>query len=65
VADLIAAATAKAGLTVQCERDEQGYAKRMKVTDAELAPVNIEGDPWHPEWNDTVKPRPSNRIDRS
>jgi hypothetical protein len=65
VVDLIAATTTKAGLTVQCELDERSYAKGIKVTDAEMATLNIEGDPWHPEWNYTVKPRPSNRIDSS
>jgi hypothetical protein len=51
VVDLIAATTTKTGLTVQCELDENSYAKGIKVTDAEMATLNIESDPWHPEWN--------------
>jgi Rhodopirellula transposase DDE domain len=58
VVDLIAATTTKTGLTVQCELDENSYAKGIKVTDAEMATLNIESDPWHPEWNYTIKPRP-------
>jgi Rhodopirellula transposase DDE domain len=48
VVDLIAATTTKTGLTVQCELDEKSYAKGIKVTDAEMATLNIESDPWHP-----------------
>ena len=62
VVELIAATTTKTGLTVRCELDENRYAKGIKVTDAEMATLNIETNPWHPEWNYTIKPRP---IDRS
>ena len=59
VVELIAATTTKTGLTVRCELDENSYPKGIKVTDAEMASLNIETDDWHPEWNYTVKPRPS------
>jgi Rhodopirellula transposase DDE domain len=62
VVDLIAATTTKTGLTVQCELDENSYAKGIKVTDVEMGTLNIKTDPWHPEWNYTIKPR---RPDRS
>jgi hypothetical protein len=65
VVDLIAATTTKTGLTVQCELDENSYAKGIKVTDAEMATLNIEVDPWHPEWNYTIKPRPPGRSGNS
>jgi len=65
VVDLIAATTTKTGLTVQCELDEKSYAKGIKVTDAEMATLNIESDPWHPEWNYTIKPRPPGRSGNS
>jgi Rhodopirellula transposase DDE domain len=61
VVDLIAATTTKTGLTVQCELDEKSYAKGIKVSDAEMATLNIESDPWHPEWNYTIKPRSPRR----
>ena len=61
VVELIAATTTKTGLTVQCELDENSYAKGIKVTDAEMATLNIETDPWHPEWNYTIKPRSTDR----
>ena len=57
VVELIAATTTKTGLTVRCELDENTYAKGVKVTDADMAALNIEMDAWHPEWNYTIKPR--------
>ena len=61
VVNLIAATTTKTGLTVSCELDEKSYAKGIKVTDTEMASLNIETDLWHPEWNYTIKPRPLGR----
>jgi len=57
VVELIAATTTKAGLTVQCELDENSYAKAIKVTGAEVAAPSMTTDAWHPEWNYTIKPR--------
>jgi hypothetical protein len=65
VVDLIAATTTKTGLTVQCEMDEGSYPKGIKVSDAEMATLNIESDTWHPDWNYTIKPRPSDRSGNS
>jgi Rhodopirellula transposase DDE domain len=65
VVDLIAATTTKTGLTVQCELDKNTYAKGVKVSDKEMDTLNIEKDGWHPEWNYTIKPRPSDRSDSS
>jgi len=59
VVDLIAATTTKTGLTVRCELDENIYPKAIRVTDEEMATLNIATDPWHPEWNYTISPRPS------
>lgn len=59
VVELIAATTTKTGLTVRCELDENSYPKAIRVTDAEMASLNIETDHWHPEWNYTIRPRPS------
>ena len=57
VVELIAATTTKTGLTVRCELDENTYAKGVKVSDAEMAALNITGDAFHPEWNYTIAPR--------
>ena len=57
VVELIAATTTTTGLTVQCELDANTYEKGVKVSDAEMAALNIEPDAFHPEWNYTLKPR--------
>ena len=57
IVSLIAATTTKAGLTVQCALDETLYPAGRKVTDEELATVNIQRDEFHGEWNYTISPR--------
>jgi len=56
--ELIAATTTKAGIKVRCELDNKSYPKGIKVSDAEMATLNIKGDAFHPEWNYTISPRP-------
>jgi hypothetical protein len=57
VVELIASTTTKTGLTVRCELDTRDYPKGIKVTDADMATLNINGDIFHPEWNYTISPR--------
>jgi hypothetical protein len=59
VVDLIAATTTTTGLTVDCVLDPRRYAKGIKVSDAEMARLNVQGDEFHPEWNYTIAPRAS------
>jgi Rhodopirellula transposase DDE domain len=35
------------------------YEKGVKVSKSEMAALDITGDDFHPEWNYTIKPRPS------
>ena len=58
VVELIAATTTTAALTVRCELDTRNYPKGIKVTDGQMATLNINGDIFHPEWNYTISPRP-------
>jgi hypothetical protein len=57
VVELIASTTTRTGLKVRCELDTRSYPKGIKVSDAEMATLNIKGDTFHPEWNYTVLPR--------
>lgn len=57
VVELIAATTTKTGLQVDCELDTNSYAKGIKVSDTEMATLNLTGDQFHPEWNYTIAPR--------
>jgi hypothetical protein len=57
VVELIASTTTKTGLTVRCELDTREYPRGIKVSDADMATLNIKGDIFHPEWNYTISPR--------
>ena len=57
VVELIASTTTKTGLTVRCELDTRTYPKGIKVSEEEMASLNIKGDTFHPEWNYTISPR--------
>ena len=52
----IAATTTSAGLKVFARLDQRDYPKKIEVTDAQLAAVNIAPDPFHPEWNYAIAP---------
>jgi transposase len=61
ILQLIAGTTTKAGLTVQCQLDMNSYPSGRKVSDEEMATLSILPDPFHGEWNYTIRPRePSN-----
>ena len=55
--ELIANTTTKTGLTIRCELDRNLYPKGIKVSDEELATLNIKRDKFHPEWNYAIAPR--------
>jgi transposase len=56
VIDLIAATTTSTGLKVYARLDENNYPTKIKVTDEQLAAVQLEGNRFHPEWNYTIIP---------
>jgi hypothetical protein len=57
VVELIGATTTETGLKVECMLDERTYEKGKKISDAEMAALDITGDAFHPEWNYTIKSR--------
>ena len=57
VVELIAATTTKAGLKIESALDTRAYEKGIKVSDAQMKALDIQGDPFHPEWNYTIRPR--------
>jgi Rhodopirellula transposase DDE domain len=57
VVELIAATTTKTGLKVESALDTATYEKGIKVSDAEMKTLDIQGDAFHPEWNYTIRPR--------
>ena len=56
IVSLIARTTTAAGLTVQCHLDRQHYVVGKRVSDEELAAVNIVPCDFHGEWNYTILP---------
>lgn len=59
IVQLIAATTTSTGLTVRAALDEKKYPKGVKVTDEQLAAVNIARHTFHGDWNYTIAPRPT------
>ena len=57
IVQLIANTTTSTGLTVKRRLDENSYEKGIKVTDAEMAKLNISQADFHGEWNYTFQPR--------
>jgi hypothetical protein len=62
IIDLIAATTTSTGLKVYARHDPGEYEKAIKVTDAQLAGVNIVRDEFHPDWNYTIHPIPKGPL---
>lgn len=56
IVNLISATTTKTGLKVKCRIDDNFYAKGRRVTDKELAEVNIHPDEFHGDWNYAIYP---------
>ncbi len=56
---LIAATTTAKGLKVSCRLDRRRYAVGCKITDEEMASVNLEPERFHGEWNYTIRPSQS------
>jgi hypothetical protein len=57
IIQLIANTTTDTGLTVACRLDNTTYEKGIKVSDAEMAALNIQPANFHGEWNYTFAPR--------
>lgn len=64
IVQLIGATTTGKGLDVQCCLDENQYPKAIKVSDAEMATINLACDDFHGEWNYTISPQPRAQDDR-
>lgn len=57
IVELIAATKTKAGLTVRAEIDTNLYPAGVKVSDQDMATINIHRHHFHGEWNYTIAPR--------
>ncbi|MCF3948848.1 ISAzo13 family transposase [Acidiphilium iwatense] len=57
IVQLIASTTTKTGLSIACRIDRGDYEKGIKITNAEMASLNIQHADFHGEWNYTIRPR--------
>jgi transposase len=57
IVNLIAATTTRTGLRVQSAIDSNPYPAGVTVSDADMATLYLEADPFHGEWNYTLRPR--------
>ena len=57
VVELIGGTKTQQGLEVYCELDQNTYEKGRKVTDEQMASINLHPNRFHGEWNYTIKPR--------
>jgi hypothetical protein len=59
VLELISHTTTKEGLAITAIKDSHTYPTGIKVSDDELAALNLSRDSYHGEWNYTIKPQGS------
>jgi hypothetical protein len=56
IVKLIGSTTTTTGLKVRCRLDKKRYPKGIKISDKEMAKVNLKQDEFHGEWNYTIAP---------
>ena len=57
IVSLIGATKNSKGLKVYCTLDENTYEKGRKVSDSDMAALNLHRHEFHGEWNYTIRPR--------
>jgi hypothetical protein len=58
IVQLIAATTTRTGLNVKSEIDNANYPAGIKVSDSDMAAINMTPHEFHGEWNYTIRPNP-------
>lgn len=62
IIELLSHTTTQAGLTVTAVVDKNAYPTGVKVSDQEMATLNIIRDSFHGEWNYTIKPQENDHV---
>jgi hypothetical protein len=62
IVSLIASTTTRTGLTVKAALDTNHYETRIKITDEELAQLNLKRHEFHGDWNYTLFPRRRSKL---
>jgi hypothetical protein len=61
IVNLIAGTRTKAGLKVRCEIDRGRYPKGEKISDDQMADLNLKLEEFHGDWNYTIRPNRKHR----
>ena len=56
IVQLIANTKTRSGLKVRSEIDTNSYPKGLVISDADFAKIKLELDPFHGEWNYSIRP---------
>ncbi len=56
IVNLIGSTRTSSGLRVRCVLDRRKYPKQIKVSDGQMATINMIRDKFHGDWNYTIKP---------
>ena len=62
IANLIASTTTQTGLTVKAALDKNHYETKIKVSDEELARLNLKRHDFHGDWNYKLSPNRSAKL---
>jgi len=62
IVELIGHTTTRTGLRIQAALDSGTYPIGREVTDEEMARIHIEKEPFHGEWNYTIRPSPNLKV---
>ena len=62
VVSLIGSTRTKAALEIEAALDTNVYPTGIKVSDEDLATVQIKPDSFHGEWNYTISPRARQNV---
>lgn len=57
VVNLVSSTRTSKGLEVHCRLDKNAYPKGRKISDAEMAKLNIKRNTFHGDWNYEIQPR--------
>ena len=65
VVNSIAATTTRTGLTVAAALDTDAYPEGVKIGDKQMQALPLDRNPWHGDWNYTLRPDGFARIDET
>jgi len=57
IVNLIASTTTETGLVVRCALDTRKYARKIRVSDKQMATIDLEPGRFHGDWNYAIRPK--------